>query len=317
MAMPRVDLKSQLARRADSTMRASGAHQNTIPKASRHWLASRRRRVVRIAILVALATAAVCWQGFQKRPTGAAAGISLQRTAGATSGQHVRGAPTSRFRIATFNIHGARGADERYDFDRTARQLAGFDLIGLNEVHGASLLAPLDQAEQLGDQLGLAWLFAPTERRWGRDDFGNGLLCRRADVAWQRMPLPKPSSRSNRNFIWARLPVGEQVINVLVTHLERGDTSERHLQLQSLGELFLSLAGPAVLMGDLNSTADDPQLQRLLAEPGVRDALTEKQHTSPQRIDWILVRGLRVLDAGLVESGASDHPLAWADLQIE
>ncbi|MGE0536338.1 MAG: endonuclease/exonuclease/phosphatase family protein [Pirellulales bacterium] len=275
------------------------------------------RRFAQAALLVALAVAIVCWQGMQKRPAGAAAGTSLHWPAGTSSLRRDSVIPATRFRVATFNIHRARGADGRYDFDRTARGLGDFDLIGLNEVRGTSLSSDVDQAEMLGERLGMAWLFAPTERRWWRDDFGNGLLCRRADVPWQRIPLPRPSSRSNRNFVWAQLPAADCTVHVLVTHLERGDTSERHLQLQSLGRLFLSLAEPAVLMGDLNSTADDPQLQQLLAEPGVRDALAEKQIVSPRRIDWILVRGLRVVDAGLVESDASDHPLAWAELEIE
>jgi endonuclease/exonuclease/phosphatase (EEP) superfamily protein YafD len=33
-----------------------------------------------------------------------------------------------------------------------------------------------------------------------------------------------------------------------------------------------------------------------------------------ERIDWILVEGLAVVDAGAVETDASDHPLIWAEL---
>ena len=318
--MKRVDPPRESARRA-------AASASPAPNASARMTAevarlstsrgSRWRRVARLALVALLASAAIYWPGSQKRPTATAVGNSLHGQSRVDSPASERGDPARSFRIATFNIHGARGADGTFDFERTARQLAGYDLVGLNEVHGGSLWARVDQAEQLGTRLGLAWLFAPTERRWGRDDFGNGLLCRRADVPWQRIPLAKTSSRSHRNFIWARLTVGDRTVNVLVTHLERGDTDDRHKQLRSLGELFLALAGPTVLMGDLNSAADDPELQRLLAAPGVRDALAERQIQSPTRIDWILVRGLTVLDAGLVDQGASDHPLAWAELEVD
>jgi endonuclease/exonuclease/phosphatase family metal-dependent hydrolase len=274
------------------------------------------RVVLRVTLVLLLLFALVYWQGSTKYPTGAASGARLNQVVGTTATDSERDASQRTIRIASFNIHGGRGPDGRLDLARTAQQLAGFDLVGLNEVRGTRWRTSVDQAELLGEQLDLAWLFAPTERRWGRDDFGNGLLAWRADVNWQRMPLPKPSSRTNRNFIWAKLPVGDETIDVLVTHLERGDTAERHLQLQSLGQLFLSLAGPALLMGDLNSTADDPQLRQLLAAPGVSDALSCRGIESPQRIDWILVRGLNVLDAGLIDRGASDHPLAWAELEV-
>ena len=57
------------------------------------------------------------------------------------------------------------------------------------------------------------------------------------------------------------------------------------------------------------------EIRRLLAVPGVIDAVGQKLGSSaPPRIDFIFVRGLRVLDAGLRDRGASDHPLAWAEL---
>ena len=57
-------------------------------------------------------------------------------------------------------------------------------------------------------------------------------------------------------------------------------------------------------------------MRRLLAAPGVRDPLGEKLGAAaPPRIDWILARGMRPVDAGLREQGASDHPLVWAELE--
>jgi hypothetical protein len=65
----------------------------------------------------------------------------------------------------------------------------------------------------------------------------------------------------------------------------------------------------------LNSEAGEAELRRLLAAPGVIDAVGQKLGAAaPPRIDWIFVRGLRVLDAGLRDNGASDHPMAWAEL---
>jgi hypothetical protein len=69
-------------------------------------------------------------------------------------------------------------------------------------------------------------------------------------------------------------------------------------------------------MGDLNTAADDPDLRRLLASPGVRDLVGETAaRDSSRRIDWILARGLHSVQAGIVDTGASDHPLVWAEVE--
>ncbi len=78
-----------------------------------------------------------------------------------------------------------------------------------------------------------------------------------------------------------------------------------------------ALDDPAVMVGDLNTRRDDPAMKTALATPGVVDPVGEV--LSPEEsdtIDWILVRGLRGVDAGIRDSGASDHPLIWAELEV-
>ena len=80
--------------------------------------------------------------------------------------------------------------------------------------------------------------------------------------------------------------------------------------------LYLALSEPAILLGDLNSDAGDPQIRRLLATPGVTDAVGKILGPRDQpRIDWIITRGLRCVDAGIRDSGASDHQAVWAELE--
>ncbi|HEY2838423.1 MAG TPA: endonuclease/exonuclease/phosphatase family protein, partial [Pirellulales bacterium] len=106
-------------------------------------------------------------------------------------------------------------------------------------------------------------------------------------------------------------------VNVLLTHLDSRDLDRRQKQLRAAGELFLSLAEPAILLGDLNSMADDEQLRRLLDSPGVTDAVTAGgAKSNTDRIDWIITRGLRTLDSGVIDNGASDHPFVWAELEV-
>ncbi len=69
-------------------------------------------------------------------------------------------------------------------------------------------------------------------------------------------------------------------------------------------------------MGDMNSLPDDPQIQRLLATPGVTDAIASGMPQPPSHIDWIFTRGLQTVAAGMIDHGASDHPCYWAELEV-
>jgi endonuclease/exonuclease/phosphatase family metal-dependent hydrolase len=221
-------------------------------------------------------------------------------------------------RIATFNIHGGQGIDGRLDLGRTAAALRDFDLVGLNEVHGRYAWEACDQAEWLGRELGTTWLFAPTEERWWHYRFGNAVLSKLPVAFWQRIPLPSRHGRSYRNALLARTNLHGQALNVVVTHFDRGDPRDRAEQWQAVAGLFLSLAEPAILLGDLNTEETEPPLAQLIAAPGVRDPLREALgEQTPRRIDWILTRGLTTLDAGMLDGGASDHPCIWAELTLE
>jgi endonuclease/exonuclease/phosphatase family metal-dependent hydrolase len=267
-------------------------------------IARRRWLVVGAGILV---LAGVLATGADRQPSRPAAGIGPAATA--EQAAHTR---PGRLRVATFNIHGGRDAEGDYDLARTAALLAGYDLVGLNEVH-ADWPQSADQAEQLGRRLDLDWLFAPAERRWWHDHFGNGLLSRYGLAGWRRTPLAGTQGKGFRCLLEAEVPVGERTVYVLLAHVDR--KLDRQAQLAEVVDRFRQMPEPAILLGDLNSTADDPLLAELLAEPGVGDPLAERGEDRP-RIDWIITRGLRTIDAGLVENEASDHPLVWAEVEL-
>ena len=222
----------------------------------------------------------------------------------------------STFRIGTMNIHGGKGTDKRRDLGRIAVCLQGLDLVGLNEVHGDRCGLRKNQADELGQRLSMQAVFAPTERRWWHNHFGNGVLTRVALENVQRIPLTGTQGKKFRNLILTSFRHQGQTVHVLATHIDR--VKDRTHQLQATVSLFLSLAEPAILMGDLNTEATDPQIQRLLAVNGVCDAVAQanKNHAPEKRIDWIFTRGLRCVTAGYVSTIASDHPVVWAELEI-
>lgn len=270
----------------------------------------------RVAVALLAAVALVVWGGSQRIATGPAAGTAFETQPGRIAAVDAP-RPPGQFRLGTFNIHGGKGTDEVRDLGRIADTLRGLDFVGLNEVHGPYHPGGDDQAAVLGRELGLPWLFAPTERRWAYYDFGNGAISRLPVRSWLRIPLPRGEAKSLRNLLWLEVTVDDRPVRVMVTHLDRSHDATRREQLRTVAAAFLALAEPAVLLGDLNTDDSDPALQTLLAAPGVVDVLdTRPEQDRPGRIDWILVRGLKVLDAGLVANGASDHPHVWAALEL-
>ena len=238
---------------------------------------------------------------------------ATEPAAGESAG--VIGAPVDHpIRLATFNIHSGVGSDGKRNLHRTADALNGFDIVGLNEVRGA-LLGDA-QARTLGDQLQMMPLFAPTERRWWHDDFGNAALLRFAVRRWQRTPLSSSAGRGKRNILELEIPVGSTSLHVFVTHIDR--QTDRAPQIGQVSAIFLASPSPAVLMGDFNTAGSDPILQKLRDETHAIDCLMQVLGSKlpKENIDWIFAKGVTVQDAGLIDSGASDHPLAWAQINL-
>ena len=106
-------------------------------------------------------------------------------------------------------------------------------------------------------------------------------------------------------------------IRLLMTHINRRYDAERQAQLRAVIALYLALAEPAVLLGDLNSDADDPQIRRLLGTPGVSRCGGSKAGPEGLGADRLDHRpGAAPVDAGVRDNGASDHPLVWAELEL-
>ena len=263
-----------------------------------------------VVLAVAALVVGVVTTGSLRRPAGPAQGTTFQ-------GKVLEAAWSQRkiLRVATYNIHGGRDARGHGSLAGIAECLRGADIVALNEVHGGLGGRQDNHAMILGEQLGLAWLFAPHERRWWRDHFGSGCLTSLPVLYWQRVPLAAPQSGRERNVVWIQLRYQEQVLQVLVTHLDR--QTDRETQLQSVARLFLTLSEPCLLLGDLNSGENDAILQTLLSTQGVRDPVRDfLGPATPSRIDWILARGMIGLRANVCDHGASDHPCFVVELEV-
>ncbi|MBA4019876.1 MAG: hypothetical protein C0483_22140 [Pirellula sp.] len=297
------------ARRLSVGTPASGAA--TTLKTSRKPVSSAR---LRLAMVLALAAGAFAYEGQLRRPIGPSAGSLDVRIVASK----VPADQPARVKIGTYNIHMGKGTDGRRDLPRIASMLGGIDFVGLNELLGPGLFEHEDQAAVLGRELRMTGLFTPTEERWWHARFGNGLLSKLDVTSWQVIPMARNYGKSFRNILHvrARAPNGSP-LNIVVTHIDRSDDRERHDQLRTAADYFLALAKPAILLGDMNSDASDPEIVRLLAMPEVVDPLGQvKGFQTPRHIDWIFTRGVDVLDAGITPAGPSDHPHVWAELTV-
>jgi endonuclease/exonuclease/phosphatase family metal-dependent hydrolase len=266
---------------------------------------SSKWKAVALGLLV-LVIGLVIWDGADRR----AADATWPLSQGAATRSFHPVPPT--LKIGSFNIHSGKGSDGVRNLVRIANLLSDEDFVGLYEVRANSDGKP-NQAAALGSLQDADWLFAPTESQWWSEHFGNGLIHRIPVRSVLRLPLINTRGKAYRNAILSTVLLDGTDVRVIAVHIDR--EADRRQQLQSMIDLFLNLKEPCVLMGDLNTTADDPLLTGLRDQPGVHSPLHESLEEGPpsQSIDWIFTRGLKTVSATLVETTASDHPYLKAE----
>jgi endonuclease/exonuclease/phosphatase family metal-dependent hydrolase len=273
---------------------------------------SRRREFlglhpVRWVGIILLATVLLVWDGNRRVPTPPAEGTALNGSAGAFT--------KPIFRVGTFNIQGGVGMDDKLDLHRTADCMRGCDLVGLQEVHGRTWTDSRDEAQILGEDMRLPWLYAPAETRWWHNSFGNSVISDLPLESWQRFPISGPASTNNRALLILHFHVGDHILHVLNVHLPT--TNDRPAQCAMVAALFFSLEKPAILLGDLNTRPGDPWIEKIRNHADVVDAVGEfAEKDQPHHIDWIFARGLQCVGGGTMDHQASDHPFYWADFQV-
>ena len=156
-------------------------------------------------------------------------------------------------RVATYNIHRARGLDRRTRPDRIVRVLSAIDadVIALQEVLGAGH-SGAGQAETIGAALGMGWVMAPT-REHRNHQYGNVVLSRfpiadhhQIDLTWKTC--------EPRNTQRVTVDLGEdRVLQVYNVHLGTALFERRH-QAPKLAAWVHDrrTAGPKIVLGDFN-----------------------------------------------------------------
>ncbi len=245
--------------------------------------------------------AGIAWYGSWRQPVDLTRPLTLSTPPQFSSHQK------DTIRVGVFNIHGCKGKDGKRDVGRIAQRINDLDIVSLHEVRGSY---GSNQAHELGELLGMSAVFAPTEWRWGRNDFGNGLLTNVEISQIHQIPLSM-SGHAYRNALLTSFRLEDKTVQLLIAHVDL--TEDRDRQLSAVTDLFLSLKKPAILLGDLNVKATDPRMQSLMATPGIRSALAA---TPGRGRDWVIMKGFRTVSAAVIESEASDHAFVQTELQL-
>ena len=202
------------------------------------------------------------------------------------------------------------------NLDGIAQVLADYDLVGLQEVDAGSLRSGfVNQIKYLADSAGFAHVFDQSNRRIGRiSQHGNALLSRFLLSAITEHKLP--GLIPGRGVLEVQFGAGIDALHVLILHLALGRRG-RLRQIGFLAELTHDYRH-VILMGDLNSRSDSPEMAVLLENVGLLEP-APGLHTFPswqpdRQLDHILVSpSITVEQVEVLDCTFSDHrPLSMA-----
>jgi endonuclease/exonuclease/phosphatase family metal-dependent hydrolase len=242
----------------------------------------------------------------------------------------------SFIRFLSYNIHSSYDVEGRFDIEAIADVIdgSGATVVGLQEVPRGRLLSGVtDQLTLLARRLGFEHVafFGTTDPTWG-----NAVLSRFPIVSVDRAYLPEVGTPLRRGYLETKLDVGGREILFISTHLQHVNEPGIHdedpgadlypVHSEQIEAILTEWGGfqPAVMAGDFNARPGWPQIDELLAagwvdswaEAGEGTGLTSSAVNPEYRIDYIFhTPDLTAVDAGVIQSRASDHFAVAADIQ--
>jgi endonuclease/exonuclease/phosphatase family metal-dependent hydrolase len=206
------------------------------------------------------------------------------------------------------------------NLDRVARFIAGFDLVGLQELDAGSLRSNyVDLTAYLSERAGFPYAYTRVNRDLGAfAKHSLGLLTRLEPgrVVMHRLPGRIPG----RGAIEARFDLanGEDLV-VFLVHLALG----RRARLSQLDYVAERLAQEphAVVMGDFNCHPDSRELRQLVSRTGLLDPMPSAAtypSWDPRRVfDHILLTpDLSVSDMRVYNVNLSDHLPVGIEIEL-
>ncbi len=243
--------------------------------------------------------------------------------------------PEGTIRVMSYNIHSAYDTSGRFDIEAIARVIedSGATVVGLQEVPRGRLISGItDELTLLADRLGFEHVafFGTTDPVWG-----NAILSRFPITGVERVFLPQVGTPLRRGYLGATLLVDGQSVLFISTHLQHVNDPAVHdddpeadlypVHTEQIATIVEAWGGrkPAILVGDFNARPGWRQIRELQMagwvdswdEAGQGMGFTSNAADPRFRIDYIFhTPDLVAIDAGVIQSQASDHFAVVADI---
>jgi endonuclease/exonuclease/phosphatase family metal-dependent hydrolase len=232
--------------------------------------------------------------------------------------------------VLSFNIHHAGGLDGVVDLDRLAAEIrrTHADVVGLQEVdrHYGERSGWADQPAELASRLGMHVVYGanldlePPAAGQPRRQYGTAILSRHPIVEWRNTLLPKGTpAEEQRGLLEAVVDVHGLKVRAMTTHLQHDSAASRLLQATVVADAVRASWEPVVLTGDLNATADKPEVAAITAvlrdSHREGDGFTYPAEAPAARIDFVLTDGMPLLNRVLTTE-SSDHLPVLAALVV-
>jgi endonuclease/exonuclease/phosphatase family metal-dependent hydrolase len=230
-------------------------------------------------------------------------------------------------RVLVFNIHAGLGTDGELDLKRVGRVIRSSraDVVGLQEVdrHFSARSDWADQGRKLAQQLDMHLVYGanideePPAPGRPRVQYGNAILSRYPITSSSNTPLHRSEGEEQRGLLRAVIDVPGADIEVFNTHLSATSAADRARQTTQIRELIGTAGRPLVLVGDLNTTPEAPEIATLngflsdsWTAAGEGPGYTFDSDDPVKRIDYVYTSdSVQSMHSRVVTShrGASDH----------
>lgn len=239
-----------------------------------------------------------------------------------------------RIKLMTFNIQHGRNHNFRgdvIDLPAMAENVRAQDpdIFGLNEVrvgesddHSSGLS---DQPDFFAKTLGYYSYFGNAIKMTNYI-YGNAVLSKTPMLKCEKIMIPdvvdgEGVRYESRCILKSVYDFDGKRLTVLNSHFGLGKGEVKNA-VDTVLSLIEDIDTPVVLMGDFNKTPDDEQLKRLsnvLTDAHAylgKDEFTFPSNAPEIRIDYIFVRGARVINAETVNKVVSDHYAITAEIEL-
>lgn len=230
-------------------------------------------------------------------------------------------------KVMSFNTqHCNNFLKQTIDFDVMAKAILACDpdIVGLNEIRGEGPHPDYTaQTEKLAELTGMSYYHFAPAIQLAEGPYGNAFLSKIPIVSAETVMIPDLVDKSGAPYFETRCILKvklENGVTVLVIHMGLSDGE----QLEAVKTVLETIVDKkCILMGDFNTTPDDPKLipirEKMTDSAVCFDApkLSFPSDAPDRKIDYIFVsKDITVLSADIPEIVASDHRPHVAELEV-